>query len=368
MLSSRERLTRLFNGQDTDRIPIWLLAPFHRVDYYADIYRLDCYKKIIEYIDLYCDTFDRRNYDTGFCYSASPEIKRAQYQRLEDGNEIREEKVSCKGFSLTKSVSTGRSGTKIKHFVDDIDLLDKILEMPYEPVKPDVAGYFREKEELGDKGLMMIDIGDPLVPLYNLMSAENFSIFSLTDYEKIIEFSDEMYRRVYDLYKYLLERDVGEVFFIVGAEFAGPPMVSPDKFNEMSARYVKGICNLVREYGKKSIVHYHGNLFKVLSGMKAINPDGLHTIEAPPIGDCTITQARNVLGRDMVLIGNIQYDDLAHREKDEIDEMVRQAVAEGCSGRFILSPTAGPYEDFINEKMVENYIAFIEAGIKYGKL
>ena len=37
-------------------------------------------------------------------------------------------------------------------------------------------------------------------------------------------------------------------------------------------------------------------------------------------------------------------------------------------GRFILSPSAGPYENFINQKAIENYKAFIDAGIKFGKL
>lgn len=367
MLTSRERLERLFNGQDIDRIPIWLLAPYHRVSYYADIYSLECYKKIVEYIDKYCDTFDRRNFDTGFCYSSSPEILKEFSCKEINGVFIKEEKISYRDFTLTKSIITGRNGTRVKYLVDDIELLEKILEMPYIPVEPDVSQYFKEKEELGDKGLMMIDIGDPLMPLYHLMSAEDFSIFSLTDYDKLLEFTDEMYKRVYSLYKYLLEKDVGDVFFIIGAEFAGPPLVSPGKFNEMSVRYVKGICDLIREYGKKSIVHYHGNLYRILQGMKDINPDGLHTIEAPPIGDCTITQARKILGKDMVLIGNIQYDDLVHKGKEEIEEQVRLAIEEGKTGRFILSPSAGPYESHISNKTVENYLAFIEAGIKYGK-
>ena len=324
--------------------------------------------KVVEYIGKYCDTFDRRVFDIGFCYSSSTLINKEIIQREENGNKIREEIVCYKDFKLKKITSSGKDGSKINYFVEDIEQLDKILEMPYMPVEPDTARYFKEKEELGDKGLMMIDIGDPLVPLYNLMSAENFSIFSLTDYDKILEFSDTMYKRVYNLYKYLLDRNIGEVFFIVGAEFAGPPMVSPQKFNEMSSRYVKGICDLIREYGKKSIVHYHGNLYKVLEGMKTMNPDGFHTIEAPPIGDCTITQARKVLGKDTVLIGNIQYDDLSHRNTEEIEEMVKQAIEEGKSGRFILSPSAGPYEENISDKMIENYISFIEAGIKYGKL
>ena len=367
MLTSRERLTRLFKGQDIDRVPIWLLAPYHKLGCYADIYDLPCYQKIVEYIDKYCDTFDRRGFNRGFCFSSHPDIKLTSSTKQENGNEINETRVSYKDFTLTKFKSKGKDGTKVKYFVEDIEELEKLLEFPYLPVEPDVEGYFREKEELGEKGLMMIDIGDPLAVLYHLMSAENFSIFSLTDYDALLQFTDEMYKRVYNLYKYLLERNVGEVFFIVGAEFAGPPLVSPDKFNELSVRYVKGLVDLIRSYGKYSIVHYHGNLYKVLDGMKTIDPDGLHTIEAPPIGDCTITQAREKLG-DMILIGNIQYDDLAHKNKDEIESLVKDAMQEGKTGRFILSPTAGPYESNISDKMVENYLTFIEAGIKYGKL
>jgi uroporphyrinogen-III decarboxylase len=213
---------------------------------------------------------------------------------------------------------------------------------------------------------MMLDLGDPLEVLYHLMSAENFSIFSLTDYEKIIEFTDTMYRRVYNFYKYFLERNVGEVFFIVGAEFAGPPLVSPEKFVDLSVRYVKGLVDLIRSYGKWSIVHFHGNLYHVLDGMKKIGMDGLHTIEAPPIGNCTISQARDFLGPQTILVGNIQYDDFKHKSPEEIKEEVRTVIEEGKAGKFILSPTAGPYETVVDEKTVQNYIAFIEAGYTYG--
>jgi uroporphyrinogen-III decarboxylase len=368
VLSSRERLIRLFNGKDIDRVPIWLLAPYHSLEYYADIYNLDCYKSIVEYIDKYCDTFDRRVFNSGFCYNTHSEIKHDKYVEEVNGDVIEKETVHYRDISFTKFISRGKSGTKIKAFIDEIDDLEKILSLPYTPPQPEVSKFFLEQKELGDNGLMMVDIGDPLQPLYHLASAENFSIWTLTDFDKITAFTDEMYKRVINFYKYLLEKNVGDVFFIVGAEFAGPPLVSPTKFNELSARYIMGIVDLIREYGKKSIVHYHGNLYKVLEGMKEINPDGLHTIEAPPIGDCTISQARRVLGKDMVLIGNIQYDDLVRKSKEEIEFMVKQTIEEGKSGRFILSPTAGPYETYIDERTIQNYLTFIEAGVRYGKL
>ena len=48
--------------------------------------------------------------------------------------------------------------------------------------------------------------------------------------------------------------------------------------------------------------------------------------------------------------------------------MVKAAIDEGKSGRFILSPTAGPYEETIGERMQENYLRFMQTGVRYGKL
>ena len=366
-MTGRERLIRLFNNQEIDRIPIWLLAPFHPIGCYVDIYKLPCYKRVVEAIDKYCVTFDRRNYDYGFCRNANPNISLENFTEQNGDNVIRGKRMKYKDFELTSYVSKGKDNTKIKKMIDDIDDLMKILEIPYVQPIPDTSAYQREKEELGDRGVMMMSIGDPLVVLYSLMSVEDFAIFTLTEFDKLTEFLDEIYKRMYNDYKYLLENNIGEVFFIVGAEFAGPPVVSPKKFNALSVKYVKGIVDLVRAYGKKSIVHYHGNLYQVLDGIKEINPDGLHTIEAPPIGDCTITQAREKLG-NMILIGNIQYDDFRSMTPDQMEQAVKSVIEEGKNGRFILSPTAGPYEENISPQFVDNYIAFVKAGYKYGKL
>ncbi len=38
-----------------------------------------------------------------------------------------------------------------------------------------------------------------------------------------------------------------------------------------------------------------------------------------------------------------------------------------CKGkRFMLSPSAGPFDKDISEEMVKNYQAFIHAGVEYG--
>lgn len=366
-MTHKQTLIRLFSGQEIERVPIWLLNPYHKVDYYTDIYCNPNYKRLIPYIEKYCITLDRRNYGSGIFYNGNPDIERVYSTYEKDGNTYNQEQITYKDFKLTGYVRTGKDATYKKYLVDDIDTLEDILSIPYKPVKADFSLYEKEKAELGDRGLMMMDLGDPLAPLYHMMSAEDFSICTLTDYDKMLDFLDVIYERVYDLYKYYLENGIGDVFFIVGAEFAGPPLVSPSKFCELSVKYVKGIVDLIRSYGKFSIVHYHGFLYQVLDGFAQIGMDGLHTIEAPPVGDCTIKQAREKLG-DTILIGNIQYDDLTRLEPEQIKQLTKEALEQGKSGRFILSPTAGPYENNPSDRLVDNYITMIKTALEYGKL
>ena len=363
-LTSRQRLTRHFAGQDTDRVPIWLLAPYHRVPYYVDLYNLPAYRPVTQAIARHADTFDRRSPSLGFCFNANPDITRTPI--AEDGKHG--DVVRYGRLQFERSVTKRGGRTQTFFYVNEPEELEDILAIPYVPHVPQADILRKEKAELGEQGLFMLDLGDPLLPLYHLSSAQNFSLWTMTDLDALLRFTDVMAERSMAIYRRYLDLDIADAYFIVGAEFAGPPLVSPENFGMLSQRYLSGIIDLIRSYGKISIVHYHGNLYKVLPGFKAVNPDGLHTIEAPPIGDCTLTQARAALGRDMTLIGNIQYDDLERQEPAVIREMVREAMREGKSGRFILSPSAGPYDPNPTPRLIENYLAFIEAGVAFGQL
>ena len=365
-MKSRERLSRLFANREIDRVPIWLLFPYHPVQAYTDVYKNKYYKPILPYVEKYCETIDRRTYPaSNFCFNGNPEVIHEIVREEINGVSTEIRQIRYKKLCLRKYTETTASGKVLRYFVDDPLKLKEIAGIPYVFPVPDFSKIIGERDELGENGLLAMSLWDPLGPLYNLASAEDFAIWSLTDYDAMRDFLDVTYERSLAMYRACLEKNIGDIYWIVGAEFAGPPLVSPEKFNDFSVRYVKGIVDLVRSYGKYSVVHYHGNLFHILSGMKEINPDGLHTIEAPPVGNCTIAQARAALG-NMVLIGNIQYDELRSQSREGMDALVKNAIEEAKDGRFILSPTAGPYEEVLTENQVNNYIAFIEAGLKYG--
>ena len=141
----------------------------------------------------------------------------------------------------------------------------------------------------------------------------------------------------------------------IGSELAGPPMVSRDTFQKWIVPYGKQIVDLVRSYGKKTIMHYHGQIKEVLPDFMTMNPDGLHTIEAPPVGNCTMSQAFEITQNTMALIGNIQYDCFRSYTPNEMKTAVRELFESCGDKRLILSPTAGPFDENPPRRLFENY-------------
>jgi uroporphyrinogen-III decarboxylase len=122
---------------------------------------------------------------------------------------------------------------------------------------------------------------------------------------------------------------------------------------------------MVHAHGAKVIQHYHGMIKQILPDFLTMNPDALHTIEAPPVGNCTFTEAFQMVRDQIVLIGNIQYDNFRSDTPQQMAEAVR-AVLDECRGkRLILSPSAGPYELAISDRVAKNYLTFMETAWNY---
>jgi uroporphyrinogen-III decarboxylase len=120
-------------------------------------------------------------------------------------------------------------------------------------------------------------------------------------------------------------------------------------------------------YGKKSIIHCHGKIGRVLQYFKTIGMDALHPLEAPPMGDTTLQKAREILGKDTVFIGNIQYGDLffGHTE-EEIESMALDIIADSHKGPIIMAVTGSPTVDPLPSPAERNYLRIIETCLTKG--
>jgi hypothetical protein len=370
-VNARERMFAVLNGEPVDRTPIWLLFPYHYASYYADVRSLPVYQPILELADKYAITLNRRNPRVSIF---SPEVREWSEEGVEDNCPVSRRFIEYRGRRLMEEVRKLPGSTQVKKLLTSDEDLEFYASLPVNcdrqaieaELDAQMPQYKREMDEFPlEMGSMMLDLGEPIGPLFHASQLDEYAIWSLTHSDMVVDLLDRLQVQRRMVYQYCLERDLADVYFLVGSELASPPLVSRKTFSRWIIPYATELIEMVHERGKKVIQHYHGQIKTILPDFITMGPDALHTIEAPPVGNCTFTQAFDIVGDRMALIGNIQYDEFGQITPEEMAEAVRQVLDECRGKRLILSPSAGPYETEISPRLVDNYRAFLQTAWDY---
>ncbi len=367
-MTPRQRLFAALEGLPTDHVPVWLLFPYHPTSYYADVRRLPIYRPIVEAVEKEgkAITLDRRHLGVRLF---APKVIERQEEAEENGAKTWRHILEYRGKRLVAEHRVDSSGTRTRKLLASAEDLEFFCSLP---LNTDANAIVAEldsqlpvlKQEQAEfplhLGAIMLDLGEPIIPLYHASALEEYAIWSITHNDLIVSFLDRVMAQKRLVYRYCLERNLADIYFLVGSELASPPLVSRATFQRWIVPYAADLINLVHAAGKKTIQHYHGFIRELLPDFRAMAPDGLHTIEAPPVGNCTLSQAYEELGDNATLIGNVQYDDFRASTPQRMRWAVQEIVAECRGRRLILSPTAGPYETEISPRMQENYLAFLD--------
>jgi hypothetical protein len=370
-MNGRERLFAVLNGQPTDHVPVWLLFPYHPTDYYGDVRCEPSYRPVFDAAQRYAITLNRRNPGVPLF---APEVRAWQERGSEDGVEIEASWLEHRGRRLHAEIRRSAHGTSVKRLLCSDDDLEFFCSLPLNldagrieaQLDAQWPAYRRECEEFPlELGAMMLDLGEPVVSLYQASKLEEYAIWSLTHADLISDWFERVMAQKRLVYRYFLERQAADVYFMVGSELASPPLCSRKTFRKWVVPYAQELISLVHSYGNKVIQHYHGQIRMILPDFLDMAPDALHTIEAPPVGNCTFTEAFEIVGDRIALIGNIQYDEFARMTPPEMAAATRTVLDECRGRRHILSPSAGPYEATLTPRMADNYLAFLQAAWDY---
>ncbi len=370
-MSARERLFAALEGRPTDHVPIWLLFPYHQLGCYVDVRELPAYQPVFEASKQYAIMLNRRTLSGPM---HTEEVTRGFEKETEDGWEISRNWLEYKGKKLTSETRRKNGEVKVKKFLETDEDLEFFCDLPIE-TRPErlhaamdekLPQYLQEKKEFPeDYGAMMLCNGEPIGALYGNSNLESYAMWSLTHDDLIVDFLDRVHERLRIIYQYCLDRELADVHFLVGSELASPPLVRRSTFQRWIVPYARELIDMIRDHGKKSIQHYHGQIKEILEDFVEMGPDGLHTIEAPPVGNCTFSEAYDAVGDRITLIGNIQYDEFRALSEEEMKAAVKEVLDEVKGKRFILSPTAGPFDPEVPDQVIGNYHAFMQAGWEY---
>ncbi len=365
-MNGRERLFSALNGEPSDRVPIWLLFPYDKTGYYADIRRLPRWKEVHEMSLRKAITLNRRNLGAPLF---TPEVRISQQDFEENGAKVSRTAYEWRNVKLHSETRRSPGETTIKKLLESEDDLEAFCSLPLLASKDAIGRhldaqmpqYLKEKEEFPDGiGAMMLDLGEPIGPLYHNANLEELAIWSLTRSELVESFLEKAMEGKRIVYEYCLERNLAELYFMVGSELAAPPLVGIETFKRWIVPFAAELTEMIHGKNCKAIQHFHGKIKQILPYFLEMGADALHTIEAPPVGNCTMSEAYELVGDKIALIGNIQYDDFCRWSPERMREETEKLLRECQGRRLILSPTAGPFDQNPPELLLENYKAFME--------
>ena len=366
-MSSRERLLAAYQSQAVDRVPIrvWGADPWMQVWHPS-------YQPILDAALKYSDICTGWGPSLNIFWSAVPvQVHIEDHPSRHEGFVDRVTTYETPRGPITQieAVSTEhKPGRVLKFFVENEEDALAWLSVPYVRVRPDLSPFFEMRERLGERGLVTAYIGEPMCHIYCLMGSELMALWSIEKRDLLREMINVAEQRLTDLVLYMLEQRVGPVYGYVGPEICIPPLMSPKDFYEFVVQVDKKFTLPIRQAGNLLWVHCHGGMGPVIEGFLEMGVNCLNPIEPPPNGDITLAEARRRVGNRMCLEGNLEADDMFRSTPQHIRELVRQAIEQGRGGGLILCPTSGFMEwPTCNPEKVANYLAFIEAGLEYGR-
>ena len=201
------------------------------------------------------------------------------------------------------------------------------MSIPYVFAPPDCSKFAADEAALGEAGIMLPDVADPVCHVADLFEFGEFTVRAMTETSRFREMLDVMHERVMGRLRYMLDHGVRGLWRHVGAEYASEPYLPPGLFGELVARYMKEIVELIHSRGQKVRIHSHGRLRNIIDHFVDCGAEGTDPCEAPPDGDMELAELKSRYGGRLVLFGNMQLKFLETETPCEIEARVESCMA-----------------------------------------
>jgi hypothetical protein len=266
--------------------------------------------------------------------------------------------------SLTRQDPDVATVWALEHLLKGPEDAEAYLHLPDEAFAQEVSvdGLAAEEAQLGDAGIVMVDIADPLCRAAGLFSMADYTVLALTEPALFHRLLEQAARQVYPLVETVARAFPGHLWRVVGSEYASEPLLPARLYREYAVRYTQPMVETIQRYGGYARIHSHGRLRNILPDIASMAPAGLDPIEPPPQGDMTLIEVRRAIGDRTVLFGNIEASEIELLSESDFEVRVRQALEEGMAGEgrgFVLMPSACPYGREIPQRVMANYQAMV---------
>jgi len=274
-------------------------------------------------------------------------------------------RTTCKEAGRTMTALSRRDAAldttwEVEHLLKDVGDLRAYLELPdsVEDYDVDVSKMAAEEATLGERGIVMVDVGDPICQAAALFSMADYTVVALTEPELFHRLLQRFARPIMERTERVAREFPGHLWRIFGPEYATPPYLPPRLFDEYVVRYTGPMVEAVQRYGGFARIHCHGRIKEVMPLIMKMHPSGIDPIEPPHQGNVELSYMRREYGRDLVLFGNIEITDIENLDPSIFEARCRQSILDGTTGPgcgFVLMPSASPYGREISRTTMANY-------------
>ena len=369
-MNTPERLFASLTGRPVDRAPVSL----HEIDGYGTRYSPDhpSYARVRSYARERADNMVLETPSIpgplGFLYTGGNEDAVHCEVRYEGPDEITSTTIfTPRGpLSMEKRLNADTYTIWTTEFLlkNEKDA-DRLLSLPYVREAPSMEKFDTLKQKMGDRGIMLADMVDPVVMISSVMPFEQYILLSVLNRKKYRALLDFFAERLHDFLDAVLERGAGPLFRIVGPELCTPPYMHPADFREFIVAFDKPFIEKIHRAGCYARIHCHGKISNVVDMILEMEPDALDPVEEPPGGDILFEDAKRLMGGSVCLMGNIQESVFELKKPEEVAAEVRRIKEIGApGGRFVLMPTATPITVPLSSRVEENLLAYLETGLE----
>jgi hypothetical protein len=128
---------------------------------------------------------------------------------------------------------------------------------------------------------------------------------------------------------------------LISSAFAGGGFISPKMYQDFVVPYERQVAEAIKSAGGIVYTHTCGDLGDRLELMLETGTMGVDTLDPPPLGNTTLTEAKSLIGDKVFLKGNMNgVDMLAFKTKQEVIRHAAERIEIGKPGSGYILSTA----------------------------
>lgn len=361
-MNSRQRLLKALNNEKPDRMPCqvhsWM--PFYLDTYLDGMDQWQAYEKF---------DMDMVIYNAAEPVFNERDLANWQVEARDEGGDSK----GVKHISLTITTPAGQLHYKqaqneittfdTEHIIkskEDFEIFNKYWPVP---VSLDMTGVQKDKERLGDRGIMRTfniayNFGQlaPWQDLCVMMGTEPAIMAAMDDPQWVHHVLESLLEKSLQVIKTLENPPTDMVELGGGA--ASNTVISPKYFEEFCLPYDKRQVKAIHDIGLKCVYHLCGGLMKMADLVVEMGADALETMTPKTMGgDCDLALASEKWGDKLAFIGG--FDQNAGFENGTAEDTKRLVTecfeATKDHGGYICCPS----DHFFNGP-TENIQAFVD--------